>query len=913
MSATNSNSFLARLSIIKRLWLAFGLLVVLVVAGFGYGGYSILSNQTDVSTLSVIGNDVRLATNVRGAIANFRVYSRHYDFTGDLKVMPLVRERQRELASKVAAAKAGMADPASQRVITEIENLTVSYFATFDKIADLRTREEAIFREKLESAWERVSTRLTEIKDATVASNSTQASFTSSEATEHWLLVKLFADRLLSAGDAAAKANVDANISEMREHLGELDRALTNPQLRNTLTALTEEIKSYVADFQEALSLSQEVGRLRDDVLVAAGLELGKKTDEIVGSAGEAAVALEAATIKASQNALIITLILGIVSILIGVVAAHLIARSIINPINGLNKAMRDLTEGDLAVTVPFTDNSDEVGDMARAVDAFKTVSVAAVRTRIGLDNVSANIMMADAQGNIVYTNKAILAMFTSCENDLRKNLPNFDVKSLIGTNIDVFHKDPSHQRRLLSGLTSSHKGLAKAGGHTFQVNAHPVFGQRGERLGTIIEWRDLTEELQIEEEISGIVAGAVRGDFSNRVDLAGKTGFFLTVSEGINKLAGNVSAVAEDLAAVLQSLSHGDLTCRIEKDYEGVFQRLKSDFNSTAEKLSDIVSRISQSTAAISEAAREVSAGSLDLSERTEQQASSLEETAASMEELAATVRSNADNAKQVNEVASTARTAADRGSKVAGDAVDAMRRIDASSQKISDIIGVIDEIAFQTNLLALNAAVEAARAGDAGRGFAVVAQEVRTLAQRSAQASKEIKALIIDSNTQVRDGVELVGAAGGALSDIVAGVSRVADLVAEIARATAEQANGLDEINGAVAQMDEMTQKNAALVEESSAAARSMEGQAHDLGSLISFFSVAGGLAQQDVGHAQASHGGASRPAPLTVRKGVVQGRGASSRPVAVRPVDTKRVASHPTTLRRVETSDDPDWKEF
>ena len=592
-------------------------------------------------------------------------------------------------------------------------------------------------------------------------------------------------------------------------------------------------------------------------MLVAGGLELSKKTTEIVEAAGRSAAMLEEATGKAVQNALMITLILGIVSILIGVVAAQLIARSIINPINGLNKAMRDLTEGDLAVTVPFTGNSDEVGDMARAVDAFKTVSVAAVRTRIGFDNVSANIMMADAQGVIVYTNKAIVGMFSACENDLRKSLPNFDVKSLIGTNIDVFHKDPSHQRRLLGGLTSSHKGIAKTGGHTFQVNAHPVFGQRGERLGTIIEWRDLTEELQIEEEISGIVAGAVRGDFSSRVDLAGKSGFFLTVSEGINKLAANVSAVAEDLAVVLQSLSHGDLTCRIEKDYEGVFQRLKSDFNSTAEKLSDIVSRISQSTAAISEAAREVSAGSLDLSERTEQQASSLEETAASMEELAATVRSNADNAKQVNEVASTARTAADRGSKVAGDAVDAMRRIDASSQKISDIIGVIDEIAFQTNLLALNAAVEAARAGDAGRGFAVVAQEVRTLAQRSAQASKEIKALIIDSNTQVRDGVDLVGAAGGALSDIVAGVSRVADLVAEIARATAEQANGLDEINGAVAQMDEMTQKNAALVEESSAAARSMEGQAHDLGSLISFFSITGGLAQQDVSHAQAAHG--------------------------------------------------------
>ena len=917
MSATNSNSFLARLSIIKRLWLAFGLLVALLVAGFGFGGYSLLSTQTNVADLAVIANDTRLSKEIEGAIFNFRVYSRHYVFTGDPKVLPLLNDRRRELSDRIAEAKTGIADPARQRMVMEIEGFIATYFSNLDKIIDLRTRQDNLLRDRMEPQAERIFGHFTEIKDRSAADGVAEASFAAGEAEEHWLLARLIVSRFITSGDSAARAQVDANLVEMRTHIEQLDAVLKNPQLRKSMTALSEDIRAYFADFQEVMAFTQEATRLRDDILVSLAEQLGRKTTEIATSAHRSELALEDATAKAVQNALVVTLILGIASILIGIIAAQTVARSITNPINALRKVMTDLTEGDLAVTVPYTANADEIGDMARTVDALKTVSVAALRTRIGLDNVSANIMMADAQGVIVYTNKAILSMFSACENDLRRTLPNFDVKSLIGTNIDVFHKDPSHQRRLLSGLTTSHKGIAKTGGHTFQVNAHPVFGQRGERLGTIIEWRDLTEELRIEEEISGIVAGAVRGDFSSRVDLTGKTGFFLTVSEGINKLAANVSAVAEDLAVVLQSLSHGDLTCRIEKDYEGVFQRLKSDFNSTAEKLSDIVSRISQSTAAISEAAREVSAGSLDLSERTEQQASSLEETAASMEELAATVRSNADNAKQVNEVASTARTAADRGSKVAGDAVDAMRRIDASSQKISDIIGVIDEIAFQTNLLALNAAVEAARAGDAGRGFAVVAQEVRTLAQRSAQASKEIKALIIDSNTQVRDGVELVGAAGGALTDIVAGVSRVADLVAEIARATAEQANGLDEINGAVAQMDEMTQKNAALVEESSAAARSMEGQAHDLGSLISFFSVTGGLAQQDAGHSAVSHGGhggASRPAPLTVRKGVVQGRGASSRPAAPpRAADVKRTAANAATLRRVETADDPDWKEF
>jgi methyl-accepting chemotaxis protein len=209
-------------------------------------------------------------------------------------------------------------------------------------------------------------------------------------------------------------------------------------------------------------------------------------------------------------------------------------------------------------------------------------------------------------------------------------------------------------------------------------------------------------------------------------------------------------------------------------------------------------------------------------------------------MEELSATVRQNSENAQQANQLATTAREAADRGGKVTTQAVEAMTRIEGASQKISDIIGVIDEIAFQTNLLALNAAVEAARAGEAGKGFAVVASEVRTLAQRSAQASKEIKGLILDSGNQVKDGVKLVNAAGEALEGIVGSVKKVADIVSEIAAASAEQASGVEQVNSAVTQMDEMTQKNAALVEESAAAGRSLEEQASELLRLIGFFTT-------------------------------------------------------------------------
>ena len=409
--------------------------------------------------------------------------------------------------------------------------------------------------------------------------------------------------------------------------------------------------------------------------------------------------------------------------------------------------------------------------------------------------------------------------------------------------------------------------------------------------------------EQAIGEEIAALIDGVSKGDLSRRLDLAGKDGFYKTMSQGINRLTDTVEAVIADLGAVLSALAQGDLNKRVERDYQGAFQTLKTDVNATSAKLSEIVGQILRATAAISAAASEVSMGSSDLAERTEQQASSLEETAASMEELGATVRSNADNAQRANGMAADARSAAESGGAVAGSAIEAMRRIEDSSRRITDIIGVIDEIAFQTNLLALNAAVEAARAGDAGRGFAVVAQEVRNLAQRSAQASKEIKSLILDSDSQVRDGVDLVKKAGDALGGIVSGVQQVAGLIAEMASASSEQASALDEINATVSQMDEMTQKNAALVEETTAAAHSLATQAGDLRALVGFFKL-------DAVAMEAT----PAPAAPTLRRAIAPTRPpahtAKAHTSAAHTAPARRTAG--AALQRV-AADEDDWKEF
>ena len=356
--------------------------------------------------------------------------------------------------------------------------------------------------------------------------------------------------------------------------------------------------------------------------------------------------------------------------------------------------------------------------------------------------------------------------------------------------------------------------------------------------MGSIVEWIDRTQEVAAEEEIGAIVDAVVAGDFKKRAVTEGKQGFFLKTSEGLNALTSTADESLTEIARMLNALSKGDLTERITKDYSGTFGELKDYCNTTTSTLGDVIGEIRSAAETIFTASSEIAQGNSDLSSRTEQQAANLEETASSMEELTSTVKLNADNAKQANVLAEKASSVAIDGGELIGQVVTTMNAINESSQKIADIIGVIDGIAFQTNILALNAAVEAARAGDQGRGFAVVASEVRTLAQRSANAAKDIKALISDSVKKIENGNTLVGKSGDTMKEIVTAIKRVNDIMAEIAAASAEQSSGIEEVSTAVSQMDEMTQQNAALVEEAAAAAESLQSQADQLTQRVSMF---------------------------------------------------------------------------
>jgi methyl-accepting chemotaxis protein len=313
--------------------------------------------------------------------------------------------------------------------------------------------------------------------------------------------------------------------------------------------------------------------------------------------------------------------------------------------------------------------------------------------------------------------------------------------------------------------------------------------------------------------------------------------------------------AVVSALADSLRRLAKGDLTADIQARFEGRYEQIKTDFNTAVDSLRDAMGAIVTATGGLQAGSDEIAAASDDLSRRTEQQAASLEETAAALDELTATVRRSAAGAREAASAASGAREDAARSGEVMRDAVAAMGEIEQSSGQITQIIGVIDEIAFQTNLLALNAGVEAARAGDAGRGFAVVAQEVRALAQRSAEAAKEIKTLIASSTAQVERGVKLVGDTGQALNGIVGKVSQIDTLISEIAQSSQEQATGLNQVNAAVNQMDQVTQQNAAMVEEATAAATNLRTEAGELARLVARFETGQGASSRPASRARAA----------------------------------------------------------
>jgi len=440
---------------------------------------------------------------------------------------------------------------------------------------------------------------------------------------------------------------------------------------------------------------------------------------------------------------------------------------------------------------------------------------------------------------------------FIKLGEEINAGLKDFEARS--GQALSVRNDSAGHDK--FSRLLGSAKSISEQHGR-YEKHAEDIFGMIKSGRTTEAETAAavaLAEEQKLDKEIEGVLhnieqsteKSATTAEEKERSAIVAMTSLTLVgVILGIVLGSLITVAITRPLAKAVEiakRIAEGDLENNIEVTSRDETGQLLEALKSMSSSLTSIVTEVANSTSAIAEASSEISLGNASLSQRTEEQASSLEETASSMEEMTGTVKQNADSAAEAKQLADANRRRAAGGAEVVTRTVKAMGEINDSSNRIADIIGTIDGIAFQTNLLALNAAVEAARAGEQGRGFAVVASEVRSLAQRSAEAAKEIKGLIEDSVSKVKAGTQLVDESGKTLEEIIEGTQKVADIIAEIAAASIEQASGIDQVNNAVTQMDNMTQDNAALVEEAAAASRSMEEQANILMEQVSYFKLA------------------------------------------------------------------------
>jgi methyl-accepting chemotaxis protein len=527
-----------------------------------------------------------------------------------------------------------------------------------------------------------------------------------------------------------------------------------------------------------------------------------------------------------------------------------LVLQNIIKPLEYAKNVLKKISQGHYLQPVD-TILQNEVGEM---LDLMKAMSVrlgSVIDTErkaandhlaalIGLDNVTTGVLITDTSRNIIYINRTANRFFKEHENSIRNDYPNFQANKVLGECIDIFHENPERQIAILQNLSETLNTNILVGGRNMHLAISPIINQFGHRLGEVIELHDETLRLNVEKEISTIVNDAINGRFNNRFEQHSDFSFYKLLTDDLNRLLEVCEVGFNDFKHIFSNMVKGDLTEKIERQYQGDFDILTQDANLAVLQLNTVVFDLNNAINKVNYNIQEINEGNNELANRTQSQTENVQLTVSAISELKTAVEQNDDAAKDANDAVKRVFDVANKGVKVIHNVVSTMQEIHTSSLKVGDIISVIDGIAFQTNILALNAAVEAARAGEQGRGFAVVASEVRNLAQMAAGAAKEIKSLITDSEEKIETGGEFVGNAGKIMQEIATSIESVTAMMATISAACSEQSLAIEQVSSAIMETENIAKQNAELVVQATNSSASLEEEMKILSEKTAYFKV-------------------------------------------------------------------------